>query len=86
MSANDMVMKDMRKIIVDEIQRLNSNNHSSIAIFPSSFYNDFNMWWTTRNKLAHNPRYDEEMDHVEYQEVSNRILDELRKLNRCRLI
>jgi len=85
-SANDMVMKDMRKIIVDEIQRLNSNDRSSFAIFPGSFYNDFNIWWTTRNKLAHNPKYDEEMDHVEYQEVSNRILDDLRALDGCRYI
>lgn len=85
LSVDDMVMKDIRKIIIDEVDRINSNardKNDSLDICSQRFDGDLNDWWNTRCKLAHEPKYDETMDHTLYQEVANRILDNLREMTR----
>ena len=81
-SVDEMTMKDIRKIIVDEVDLINSKACKSLDICSQRFDGDINDWWITRCKLAHEPKYDETMDHIWYQEVANRILDNLREMAR----
>ncbi len=82
MSVDEMAMKDIRKIIVNEVDRINSNISNPLDICCKRFDGDLNNWWSTRCKLAHEPKYDETMDHALYQEVAKRILDNLREMSR----
>ena len=87
-SLDGWTMKDMRKIIQNEVTRLRNNGaYLFRAHVPSHDYlydNDINTnikdWWNERCELAHTPNYADRLNHSYFKGLSDVLQDMLHQV------